>query len=188
MREPALRRTIELPDQALATIGSWVELPERASIVALTPSGLVRIKPDGSLQLVSSSPVSAIARDPATTHLLAAGATLEIYSGKSSSPVSFVGRHSRSRGDVMRAGGCIDMAASATTWFLLFNAGRLLTVDSRAGRAELLDTEDGIPWSASRVVVDRRSGAAIVGSTDEGAVLVRQKPVDVEQLHSRRAK
>lgn len=166
-------RTVAIGGREAATIGSWVEVPERSSVFAATRAGVVEIRGDGSLELRSGNSASLIARDPTTGSLGVSGATLERWDWERFVPVLFRLEHPRQPIDGVRAGPPIDLAIDKTgLWWLLYRGGLVALLRPDGEFAGVMDPEDGIPPTARRILAHPSTGEIIVGSDHEGILVI----------------
>jgi len=71
------------------------------------------------------------------------------------------------------AGSPIDVVIDNTgSWYLLFNRGIVVLLDSEGGFLNVMDWEDGIPPSSRRLLLHPATGDLFVGSGREGLVVV----------------
>ncbi len=166
-------RTFEISNRELATIGRWIEVPERDSIFAATRAGVLEIGRDGSLKLLSTDAVSSISRDPRTGNVAVVGTVVQRWDGKRFVPILFRVDHPRlSRGE-FQPGAPIDVAIGKNgIWYLLYKGGVIALLDSAGNFLRLLDVEDGIQPTASRLLLDSETGHLFVGSRSEGLVVI----------------
>ena len=165
--------TVEIPDRNLATIGRWIEVPERKSVFAATRAGVVEFHKDGTVTRLSRNSASSIARDPHTGLIGAVGTAVERWDGERFIPVLFRVDHPRWPRGRFYAGAPIDLAIDRDgTWYLLFREGILVLLDSEGNFVGLMDPEDGIPPTARRLLAHPATGDIFVGSSGEGPVVV----------------
>lgn len=175
LRHGSIVHTLEMADSSLATIGDWEEVPERGSIFAATRAGVVEIGTDGTWTRLSKNSVSTIARDAHSGALGVAGSAIERWDGERFVPVLFQVNHPRWTKGRFQPGSPIDLAIDRPgTWYLLFSNGILVQLDAQGRFAGIMDPEDGIPPTASRLLVHPASGDVLVGS-NEGLVVVRHE-------------
>lgn len=173
LRGDEILRTIDIQDRNLATISRWVEVPERASVFAATRIGVVEIDAEGTLTRLSKNGATSVSRNPTTGTMGAVGNTVEEWDGQRFVPVLFRVDHPRSMKGQYYAGTPIDVAVDRRDfWYVLFNKGVLVILDSQGEFLGLMDGEDGIPSSARRMLLDPASGDLIIGSSREGLVVV----------------
>lgn len=177
-------RTVEIGNRNLAAISRWVEVSERGTVFAATRSGVVEMKDDGSMQLLSHDSASAIARDPHTGSIGVIGSAVAAWNGERFDPVLFRVDHPRGPRGRFAPGPPIDLAIDRTgTWFLLFRDGVILLLSpakppiSREARPRfetvgILDAEDGIPPASRRMLADPENGDVVVCGAQEGCVVV----------------
>jgi len=166
-------RTVALHDRALATIGRWIEVPERKSVFAATPGGVLEIGEDGKLERHSSAPVASLARDPRGRAIVAVGSSVTRWDGRRLVPVLFSLDMPGKRAP-MRQGDPIDVAIDGRgCWHLLYAQGLLAVLDRSGRPAAVLTTEDGIPSTARRLLAVASTDEVLVGSTTEGLRSVR---------------
>ena len=165
--------TFRMPDRASATIGRWVELPERRSIFAATRDGVIEIRNDGSIARISPNPAASIARNSATGLIGVVGSSVERWNGQQFVPVFYQVSHPRWSKEMFSPGSPIDIAINSENfWFILYNRGVLAILDSKFQFLHLMDVEDGIPQTAQRLLVVPGTDEVFIGSTTEGVVTV----------------
>lgn len=163
----------KMPDRGTATIGRWIEFPERKSVFAATRDGVVEIRNDGIMTILSSNPATSIARNPATGLIGAVGSTVERWDGQKFVPLFYQVLHPRRPQAMYSPGSPIDIAINSKNfWFVLYNHGVLAILDSRFQFVNILDVEDGIPETAQRLLTVPGTADVLVGSTGEGVVAV----------------
>ena len=173
LRDDRVLKTIDISNRNLATISRWVEVPERDSVFAATRVGVVEIHKDGALTRLSKNSATSIHRNPHTGVISAVGNTVERWNGERFDPVLFRVDHPRWPKGKFYAGSPIDVAVDKTgVWYLLFNKGVLVVLDSQANFLNLMDWEDGIPSTARRLLLHPKYGDLFVGSSREGLVIV----------------
>ena len=173
IRDDHLVRTIRIASRELATIGRWVEVPERNSVFAATRAGVVEINNSGAMTLLSTDSVSSITRDPLTGLIGVAGTAVQRWNGKRFVPILFRVDHPRLPKGQFPPGTPIDIAVDKNgLWYLLYNGGVLALLDSEGRFVKLLDPEDGIPPTARRLLTHLETGDVFVGSGNEGLVVV----------------
>ncbi len=168
--------TLPVTDRGLATIGGWIESPDPSVVLAATRAGLLEISGDGSLRLLSSEPLSAIARDPVTGSVGVAGSAVGRWDGKRLVPVLYAlpGRsRKRSPGDPFDI--AIDRQGQ---WYLLYRGGLIAVLDPSGQPLHLLEPEDGIPPTARRLLAHPGTGEIFVGSTQDGLAVIA--PADTQ--------
>ncbi len=166
-------RTYEIPDRDLATMGRWIEVPSRDAIWAATQAGVVELRPDGSMSLLSRHAASSIAMG-ADGSLGAVGDAIERWDGKRFVPVLFRVEHPRGSSAAAPPGPPIDLAIDPWgDWFVLFRGGVIAWLDPHGRLRGVLDPRDGIAPSAQRLVIHSPSGDLLVGSAAEGVAWVR---------------
>ena len=172
VRKGRVTRTVPIRDRALATIGRWVEVPERRSIFAATPAGVLEIDETGALRLRSNRPASSIARDPRRGTIAASGSAIERWDGERFLPVLFrLGLPGRAEAPGL-TGDPIDVAIDPSgCWYLLYARGLLAVLDAAGNARGTLGTGDGIPPTARRLLA--AGDDILVGSTREGLAVVR---------------
>jgi hypothetical protein len=165
-------RTVHLRDRAVATIGRWLETSRR-SILAATRAGVAEIGEDGSLRLRSNTPASSIARDALGRTIAVVGSSVARWERGRFAPVLF-------RLDVpgeeafTRHGDPIDVAIGARgCWHVLYGQGVLALLDAGGRPTRILTPRDGIPRTARRLLASPESGEVLVGSAQDGVVVVR---------------
>jgi hypothetical protein len=174
LRGNQVTHTVLLPNRDLATISQWVEVTERGTIFAATRAGVAEFADDGTASTLASDSVSAIARDSRTTALGVAGTTFLRWDGAKFSPVLFQVNHPRWPAGRFNPGIALDLAIdSQGVWYVLFQGGHLALLDAQGNYLGLLDSEDGVPTTARRLVIVRRTGEIFIGST-EGLVVVER--------------
>ena len=89
VRDGRVVRTLPLNDASVATIGRWIEVPERNSVFAATQSGVIELGDDGSVTRRSQFPVAAIARGGPDGVIGAVGATVERWREGRFEPILF---------------------------------------------------------------------------------------------------
>jgi len=165
--------TYKMPDRGSATIGRWVEVPERNCVFAATPVGIVEIRGDGSVVTISPNPASSIARSPGLGLIGAVGSTIERWDGQRFVPLFYQVDHPRWSKGAYQPGSPIDVAIDSNNmWYILYKRGVLVVLDRQNQFLNILDPEDGIPATAQRLAVIPGSNEVFVGSTAEGAVIV----------------
>jgi hypothetical protein len=166
-------RTFDVANRDLATIGRWIEMPERNSIFAATRAGVAEINKEGKITFLSTDSASSIGRDPRTGSIGVVGAAIQRWDGKRFAPVLFRVDHPRLPGEQFQHGSPIDIAIDKTgAWYLLYNGGVVVMLDSKGGFLNLLDAEDGIPPTAQKLLAAPETGDVFVGSSAEGLVVV----------------
>jgi hypothetical protein len=163
---------VPLPGKEAATIGRWVEVPERQSVFAATRAGILEIQMDGSIVRLSINSAAAIVREPHSGTIAAVGTAIERWDGQRFSPVISLLEHPRSNRGAFNAGSPIDVAIDSTgLWYILYSAGRLAVLDGEGRFVTMLDGEDGVPFSATRILTHPQSGDLLIGSSEGVAVL-----------------
>src|SRR6185503_10311041 len=101
------------------------------------------------------------------------GSAVGRWMGERLAPVLFALDGGRRRALRRLPGDPIDIAIDRTgAWHLLYREGLLATL-SRDGRLlDVLDTEDGIPATARRLLADPETGELFVGSAQDGLAVV----------------
>jgi hypothetical protein len=174
LRDGRVVHTTEVAQRELATIGRWVEVPERNSVFAATRAGVVEIDSEGRFVRLSTNSASSITREPRTGLIAAVGTTIERWNGRGFVPVLFDIHHPRSFGKPVYLGAPSDIAIDRSgTWYVLFPEGVVALLDSRGRPIGVLDREDGIPPTAARLLADPRTGQVVVGSQGEGVVVIQ---------------
>lgn len=159
----------------LATIGGWVEMPERGSVWAATRAGVVEIARDGTRTMLHAESATAIARN--RQHVGVVGTGLARWTGASFEPVLFAIRDPRRPGQQHLPGAPVDLAIDGEgRWFILARGGTVVVLDRDGAFLALLDVRDGIPASAARLLVDPTTGDIIVGSRREGPHRIHLAP------------
>jgi len=177
LTDSSIEQTIELKDRDAATIGDWIEVPERGTVFAATRAGVFEISLDGSIQRLSVNPVSAIARNSEGSIIGVAGATIERWDGNHFVPLLFQIDHPRWPRGKFYLSAPIDLAINEQgDWFLLFKNGVLVLLDSQGSPLGLMDTEDGIPASSRKLLLNPGNGELFIGGT-EGLVMI--SPTDL---------
>ena len=157
-----------LDAEGLATVGGWIEMPERDAIWAATRAGVIEIARDGKRTTLYPGSVAAIARSG--RHVGVIGTGVARWNGASFEPVRFEVHDPRRPGQRHMPGAPIDLAIDRDgRWFLLGRGGSVVVLDPEGGFLALFDGRDGIPASAARLLVDPATGDVIVGSRREGA-------------------
>lgn len=160
-------RFTPVSDRGLATIGRWIEVPERRSVFAATRAGVVELARDGTMKLRSNRPVSSIARSAGTGAIGAVGSAVERWDGARFVPVLF-----QPPGEA-RLGDPIDLAISpGGTWYLLYERGRIVVLGPDGEPRALLTPADGVPVTARRLLALPGEETILVGSAQEGAAQV----------------
>jgi len=173
IRDSRVVRTRRIADRRLATISRWVEVPERDAVFAATQAGVIELSAEGSPTRRSVYAASSIARNPATGTIGVVGATVERWTDDRFRPVLFRLDHPRWPTGSFQAGSPIDLAIDAAdTWYVLFPGGVLALLGPGGDLIGLLDSEDGIPGSARRLLAPGGTGNVFVGSLTEGLVVV----------------
>ncbi|MDQ6653869.1 MAG: hypothetical protein M3Y84_14145, partial [Acidobacteriota bacterium] len=173
IRNDRLARTIKIASRELATIGRWVEVPERNSVFAATRAGVVEVNNSGAMTLLSTDSVSSITRDPQTGLIGVAGTAVQRWDGKRFVPILYRVDHPRLPKGQFQPGTPIDIAVDKNGhWYLLYNSGVLALLDAAGNFVKLLDPEDGIPPTARRLLVHLETGDLVVGSDNEGLAVI----------------
>lgn len=161
-----------LDGEGLATVGGWVEMPERDSVWAATRAGVVEIARDGTRTTLYPGSVTAIARSG--RHVGVVGTGVARWNGASFEPVRFSIRDPRRPGQQSMPGAPVDLAIDREgRWFILARGGAVAVLGADGAFLALLDARDGIPVSAARLLVDPATGDIIVGSRREGPHRIR---------------
>jgi hypothetical protein len=165
--------TFDVANRDLATIGRWIEMPERNSIFAATRAGVAEINKEGKVTLLSTDSASSISRDPRTGSIGVVGAAIQRWDGKRFAPVLFRVNHPRLPGEQFQHGSPIDIAIDKNgAWYLLYNGGIVVMLDAKGGFLNLLDAEDGIPPTAQKLLAAPETGDVFVGSSTEGLAVI----------------
>lgn len=173
LREDQVIKTIPLVDRDLATIGRWVDVPERNSVFAATRAGVVEFQADGSFARVSINSASSIARDPATGSIGVVGTSVERWDGRQFLPVLFALDYPGYPKGQFPAGSPFDVAIDRTgIWYLLYQNGILALLDPDGRFLGVLGPEDGMPATSRALLADPQTGDVFVGSGLEGIVVV----------------
>ena len=173
LREDQVINTIPLVDRDLATIGRWVDVPERNSVFAATRAGVVEFQADGSFARVSINSASSIARDPATGSIGVVGTSVERWDGRQFLPVLFALDYPGYPKGQFPAGSPFDVAIDRTgIWYLLYQNGILALLDPDGRFLGVLGPEDGMPATSRALLADPQTGDVFVGSGLEGIVVV----------------
>lgn len=173
LKDGELVDTFKMPDRGTATIGRWIELPERRSIFAATRDGVVEIRRNGSMVALSPNPATSIARNSATGLVGAVGSTVERWDGQKFVPLFYQVVHPRRPRAMYSPGSPIDIAFdNRNFWYVLYNHGVLAILDSKFQFLNILDIEDGIPQTSQRLLTVPGTADVFIGSTSEGVVTV----------------
>jgi hypothetical protein len=173
LREGRVVRTVAIPNKSLSTIGRWVEVSKRNSVFAATRAGVLEILEDGSIHRRSRYSTTSIAYDEWTGTIGAVGSAIERWNGQQFEPVWFRIDHPRWPSGKFIPGTPIDLAIDRTgIWYLLYNNGLVIVLDLKTDSAVLLDAEDGIPFTARRLLAHPATGEIFVGSASEGIVVI----------------
>jgi hypothetical protein len=157
-----------LDAEGLATVGGWVEMPERDAVWAATRAGVIEIARDGTRTTLYPGSVAAIVRSG--RHVGVVGTGVARWNGASFEPVRFAVHDPRRPGQRQMPGAPVDLAIDREgRWFLLARGGAVVVLDPDGAFLALLDARDGIPASAARLLVDPATGDVLVGSRREGA-------------------
>ena len=167
-------RTVEIASREIATIGRWIEVPERNSAFAATPAGVVEVREDGMMTRLSTDAVSAIVRNAQTGMIGVVGTVIQRWDSQRFVPMLFRVDHPRSPTGQFYPGSPIDIAIDkAGIWYLLFNNGILALLNRDGGFLATLDAEDGIPVTARRLLAHLETGDIFIGSNSEGLIAIR---------------
>lgn len=176
LKDTEIAQTFKMPDRGSATIGRWIEVPERKSVFAATPAGVVEIRGDGSVATISPNPASSIARSPDFGSIGAVGSTIERWDGQKFVPVFYQVDHPRWPKGAYQPGSPIDVTIDSNNmWYILYKGGVLAVLNQDEQFLNILDAEDGIPATAQRLLAIPGIGKVFVGSTAEGVVIVGNK-------------
>lgn len=146
-------------------------VPERQSLFAAGP-GVVELGRDGSVERLSGSPAAALARHHATGSVLAVGPVTQLWEGSRWSPVSSRVHHPRYSPGRFVLRHALDVAPGPGGGWYVLHAGGDLTLRSPEGHiVQVMDSEDGVPVTAQRLLSDPGTGLLVVGSSAEGSVL-----------------
>jgi hypothetical protein len=171
-----ITRTVRLDDRNTATVGGAIQRPENTGLMLATAAGVIEIGSDGSLKRMSSNTVSSIARNAAGNTIGVVGTSVERWDKTRFLPVVFRVEHPRWPAGRFVAGSPIDLAIDLRGfWYVLYGGGVLAVLEENGRFAGLLDSEDGIPATATRVLALPWRSGCLVGSSQEG--LVELKPV-----------
>ena len=177
LADSKVEQTVELKDRDAATIGNWIEVPQRGTVFAATRAGVFEISLDGSVQRLSVNPVSTIAKNSEGSVVGIAGTTIERWDGNHFVPVLFQVDHPRWPHGKFYLPAPIDLAINEQgQWFLLFKDGILVLLDSEGLPLGIMDTEDGIPASSRKILVNPGNGDLFIGG-NEGLVMI--SPIDL---------
>ncbi len=170
MRRDGAFEAIESVD--LATVGGWIEMPERDSVWAATRAGVVEIARDGTRTTLYPGSVTAIARSG--QHVGVVGTGVARWNGASFEPVLFSIHDPRRPAQHHMPGAPVDLAIDQEgRWFILARGGTVVVLDGDGSFLALLDARDGIPTSAARLLVDPGTGDIVVGTRREGPRRIR---------------
>ncbi len=173
VRDDNVVLTVDVDNRNVATVGRWVEVPERGSVFAATRAGVVEISEDGTFTRLSRNSASSIARAHRTGSIGAVGSAIERWDGSRFVPVVFRADHARWPRGQYYPGSPIDLAIDgAGRWYLLYSGGVLLFLGSDGRFLGLMDPEDGIPPTAGRLLAHPTTGEIFVGSRTEGVVVI----------------
>ena len=165
--------TLKIPDRDIASIGRWIEMPERNSVFAATRAGVVEIQEQGLMARLSAEAVSSIARDPQSGTIGAVGTVVQRWDGKRFAPVLFRVDHPRWPFGRFQLENPIDIAIGKDgIWYLLYKGGIVALLDQRGRFLNLMDMEDGIPFSSRRLLAHPDTGDIFVGSNGEGLIVI----------------
>jgi hypothetical protein len=156
-----------IEEMELATMGGWVEMPERDSVWAATRAGVVEIARDGTRTTLHPASVTAIARSGQNVGVVGTGVAR--WNGSSFEPVLFSIQDPRRPGQHHMPGAPVDLAIDQDgRWFILARGGAVVVLGPDGTFLALLDARDGIPPSAARLLVDPGTGDVVVGSRQGG--------------------
>jgi hypothetical protein len=156
----------------LGTVGDWVEMPERGSVWAATRAGVVEIGRDGKRTMLHSASVTAIARSG--QHVGVVGTGVARWNGASFEPVLFSIRDPRRPGQSHMPGAPVDLAIDTEgRWFILARGGTVVVLGPGGSYLMLLDSRDGIPASAARLLLDPATCDILLGSRRDGPYRMR---------------
>lgn len=173
LQNDTVARTVKVDNRNVATVGRWVEVPERGSVFAATRAGVVEISEDGTFTRLSRNSASSIARAPRAGSIGAVGSAIERWDGSRFVPVLSRVDHSRWPRGQYYPGSPIDLAIDAAGhWYLLYSGGVLLILGTDGRFLGLMDPEDGIPPTARRLLAHPTTGDIFLGSGTEGAVVI----------------
>lgn len=159
-------------DRDVATIGRWTEVPDRDSVFAATRAGVVEFRAEGKVNRLSVNSEASIAREPETGIIGTVGTSVERWADGRFVPITFAIQHPRVQGPYY-AGSPIDLVIDREgMWYILFSRGALVMLDKNGEFAGLVDTEDGIPPTAQRLLIHPASGDILVGSSQDGVAVV----------------
>jgi len=157
-------KTIPLQGRELATLRSWIEVPERRSVFAATAGGIVELGPDARVELLSRDAVSAIARQPGGGVIGAVGTVVVRWDGSAFVPVLF-------RVEAGPIGSPTDVAIDAAgRWFVLYQGGVVAALDPAGAFVRAFGAGDGIPPAARRLLLDTAGRRVLIGSEGGGVV------------------
>lgn len=163
-----------VPGDALpGAVADWVVVPERDSVFAATRAGVIELRPDGRVERLSRSAVAALAREPGSGAIGAAGSTLERWDGERFRPVLFQLPHTGDAAGPRHAGAPLDLAIDrAGNWYLLFPHGFLVVLGEDGAARGALGPADGVPPSARALLVHPATGELWIGSAAEGVTVL----------------
>jgi len=162
----------EAIDVELATVGGWIEMPERGSVWAATRAGVVEIGRDGTRRSLHPASVIAIARSG--RHVGVVGTGVAHWNGASFEPVLFSIHDPRRPGQRHMPGAPVDLAIDQEgRWFILARGGTVVVLGPDGSFLALLDAGDGVPASAARLLLDPGTGDILVGSRGDGPHRIR---------------
>src|SRR5260370_11103875 len=155
-----------------ATSGRWIEVSERNLVFAATPAGVVEIRGDGSVPSSSPTPAPSIAQGAGLGPVVAVGSTVERWDGQRFVPVFYRVDHPRWQKGGYQSGSPIDTAICRSAWYILYKGGILVVLNAQGQFLNILDSEDGIPATAQRLLADHGTGEIFFRSTRESLVIV----------------
>ncbi len=168
-----IAQTFKMPDRGSATIGRWIEVPERNCVFAATPAGVVEIRGDGTVATMSPNPASSIARSPVLGLIGAVGSAIERWDGQKFVPVFYQVEHARWPMGTYQPGSPTDIAIDSNgMWYVLYRGGVLVILNRQGRFFNLLDSEDGVPATAQRLMAIPGTGDVVIGTMGEGVVIV----------------
>jgi hypothetical protein len=143
------------PPRGLETVRSWIEMPERGSLFGATSSGVVEVKRDAPVTLMSAldrTGMVAVSRghDPGTA--VAVGTIVEVWNGTQFTGFEGIVRQPPAPGTTVSATP-VDVAVDATgDWFILHADAVLSVIDAGGRNLGQWDSASGVPASPRRVL------------------------------------
>jgi hypothetical protein len=161
------------PPRGLETLRAWVDMPERGSLFGATPSGVVEVKRDGTVTLMSAldrTGMVAICRghDPGTA--IAVGTIVEVWNGTQFAAFEGIERQPPAPGTTVSATPIDITVDAAGDWFILHGDAVLSVIDPTGRNLGQWDTRNGIPPSARRLLFI--GGRRILIGGEMGSALV----------------